>query len=125
MLHEFEIHGRLPGLNEIIGANRAHRMAGATQKKSADKICAQYILLGRVPVFTGSLQVHFDWFVDDRRDPDNIRSGAKFILDALVETGRIPNDNQKTIIGLSDTFTRVKENPRVRVTLERVADKPV
>lgn len=120
MRAQFEIKGRLPGLNEIIGACRSHRMAGATQKKKADDECGQWILLGRVPVFPGPVRVHFDWFLDDRRDPDNVRAGSKFILDALVKAGRLVNDDQKTIVGLSDAFRQDKTDPRVQVTIETV-----
>lgn len=118
MRSEFEIKARLPGLNEIIDACRSHRMAGAIQKKKADNECGQWILFGRVPVFAGPVRVHFDWYLDDRRDPDNVRAGSKFILDALVGTGRLANDDQKTIVGLSDTFKQDKKDPRVRVIIE-------
>jgi hypothetical protein len=116
----FRIEGRLPGLNEIINANRNHRMAGAAQKKKSDEYCAIAIMAWNVPVFTGPVRVHFDWHVLDRRDPDNIRTGAKFILDALVETRRLGNDDQKAILGLSDSFTRVEKDPCVVVTIESV-----
>lgn len=118
MRYAFEIPGRLPGLNEIIGACRSNRFAGASQKKNADRQCAEWILVGGVPVFSGRVRVHFEWFLADRRDPDNVRTGAKFILDALVETGRLPDDGPKIIAGLSDEFHLDKEAPRVRVTIE-------
>lgn len=93
-------------------------MAGANQKKKADRLCAEWIVASGVPPFNGPVRVHFDWYVSDRRDPDNIRTGAKFILDALIDTGKLPNDDQNVVLGLSDTFQKDKENPRVEVTIE-------
>lgn len=51
-----------------------------------------------------------------RRDPDNIRAGVKFILDALVAEGALPGDGWRHVHGLSDTY-EVGPVPGVRVTL--------
>ena len=53
-----------------------------------------------------------------RRDKDNIRFAAKFILDALVEAGVIDNDNWACVGSLSDDYLVNKANPRVIVELE-------
>ena len=46
---------------------------------------------------------------DNKRDLDNISSlGRKFILDALVEAGKLANDNRKNVIALKDTFQTIK-----------------
>lgn len=46
---------------------------------------------------------------DNKRDLDNISSlGRKFILDALVEAGKLANDNRKNVIAFKDTFQTIK-----------------
>ena len=62
--------------------------------------------------------VMFDWYEKDRRrDLDNIYSGKKFILDALVKCGVLQNDTQKWVIGLVDRIHTDKRNPRIEVTI--------
>lgn len=113
----FDIPVRLPSLNDIIGMNRKHWSSGAKLKKDTDRICGQWIVASKVPVFLDPVHIHFDWYDDGRRDPDNIRTGAKFILDALVRCGKIEDDSQRIIKGLSDGFYIDKEKPRVTVTI--------
>ena len=64
--------------------------------------------------------VGFEWVEPDmRRDKDNISSAKKYILDALVVSGVIGNDNWRWIAGnLPDTYKVNKQEPRVIVTIE-------
>ena len=39
-----------------------------------------------------------------RRDPDNVRFGVKFILDALQKCGKLKNDNSSYIAGFQDAY---------------------
>lgn len=109
----------MPGLNEIIGANRRHYHAGARQKKEETERCQWAILAGRVPTFTFPVWVRFVWVERDfRRDPDNITAGTKFVLDALVELKRIPGDSRRWIRGIEHEFALPeKEAPRIEVEL--------
>ena len=67
----------------------------------------------------GKADVRFTWVEPDmRRDKDNVRFAAKFILDALVEAGVLANDGWKQVGGLSDLFLVSKADPRVVVELE-------
>ena len=51
------------------------------------------------------IKLEFDWFCRNRRiDPDNIRSGAKFIIDALVKNGILAGDGWESIGSLVDRF---------------------
>lgn len=118
---KFTIPGRLPGLNEIVNVARGNRFAGASQKKKMTQLCMAWINAAQVPKFVGPVMVHFDWYEEtQRRDPDNVRSGAKFILDALVERERITNDSVRYIKGMSDTFHHDAENPRVEITIQAI-----
>lgn len=117
---KFIVQGALPGLNEIVNVARFNRFAGASQKKKETKRCALSVIAGGVSTFDGPVTVTFVWFEKDlRRDPDNICAGAKFILDALVELGRIPGDSRRWIKGISHYFPPPdKKAPRIEVELK-------
>lgn len=51
-----------------------------------------------------------------RKDPDNIASGIKFILDGLVKAGALSNDAWKNIVMIHHFFFLSKE-PRIQVTI--------
>ena len=108
---------RLPGMNEIIDANRESRYAGATQK-------ATYTLLARnagqnaEPVI-GRVDVVCTWYCKDRRrDPDNVSAGIKFVLDGLIQAGVLQNDGWKQIRSIRHEFSVDKQRPRVEVELK-------
>lgn len=119
---KFTIMGRLASLNDIIGRTNHSRWAGATLKKKQTELCRFWINAARLPKVTKPIYVHFDWHEPNkRRDPDNTRTGAKFILDALVEAQILPTDGRKWVKGLSDTFPEPDAlNPRVEVTITEV-----
>ncbi len=116
----FTIPGRLPGTNEIVTAYKRGRwQAGASQKKKWMQLCAWYIRMAAVPVFTRPIQATFKWYEPNRRrDRDNIRSGTKFIYDALKATGRIVNDSQKWVLDDRHEILLDPKEPRVEVLLE-------
>lgn len=119
-MSKFTIQGRLSGLNEIINASRGNRYAGANQKKKETARCQWAVIANAVPTFVAPVRINFRWFEKDlRRDPDNICAGAKFVLDALVELNRIPNDSRKWIKGITHDFPDPNKNdPRVEVQIE-------
>ena len=57
-----------------------------------------------------------------RRDADNVESAKKFILDALVKSGVLLNDNPRWVLG-SPSFTRYGDGACVRVTIIEDADE--
>lgn len=122
---KFVIEGRLPGLNEIVGASRTNRFAGAHQKKKETVRVCQSILLQNVPAFIKPITIHFDWYEPNmKRDVGNIRAGEKFISDALVAMKIIKNDTQQWVVGMSDTFNLDRLRPRVEVTLSDQTSRP-
>lgn len=119
MRTQFTIVGSLPGLNDYTRACRANRFAGAKMKTAAEVLVSWQ--LPRVK-HQGRVCVSFAWHErDKRRDPDNIAFAKKFLLDAMVARGVIPNDSQRYIAGLSDTFHVDSGNPRVVVTIEEAS----
>lgn len=119
----FEIPGKLPGLNDIIGAARTHYHAAASQKKKAQKVvieAARRAGLDEVRL-KGPTRVEITWVEPNkRRDVDNICAGVKFILDALVEFGVLENDDQKHIVSIEHHILCDRGNPHVAVWLKGV-----
>ena len=115
----FHIPGPLPGMNEIIQASRTHWNKSRRQKKTFTNLCGYAVLAARVPVFEEPVNIDFAWYEkNQRRDRDNVTAGAKFILDALVETGRLKNDTARWVRGITHKFPKPDaNNPRVEVTI--------
>lgn len=115
------IKGRLPGLNELIAAERTNRYMAAKLKRDAEELViwsAKASLRGKIPTPT---IMHYLWVEPNRkRDKDNISSfGRKVIQDALVKAGYLPGDGWKHIEGFTDAFA-VDKNPRIEVTFKEV-----
>lgn len=119
MRQVIELQGRLPGLNDYIRANRSSPVVGNSMKRHYTRLVAQ-AAAGLVPV-RGKCDIRFTWVEPNmRRDKDNIRFAAKFILDGLKEAGVIKDDGWKSIESLSDTFFVNKTYPRIIVEIEEV-----
>ena len=117
MMQQFKIPFKLPGLNQVNAANRTNPYAGAKLKRETDDAICLVIRKARIhPIYRPCI-VHMTFREPGRRDADNVESAKKFILDALVKTGIIPNDNPKHVVG-SPSFTRyVKGGGEVIVTI--------
>ena len=110
--------GTLPGLNEIIKEARKNRYAAAYQKKKTqEEIATQlwpYVFRG----FGGPVNIHINFYEKDRRrDEDNVMAGMKFILDAIVQMGVIPDDSQKYCHVTPAVYVD-KEKPRIEILIE-------
>ena len=115
---KFTIPGRLPGLNEMTNANRANMYQGASLKKNAEKSIMAALMYQKLTPIHEPVYLRFNWVEPNKkRDKDNIASGRKFVLDALVKAGVLENDGWKHIIGFSDRFSVDKNNPRIEVEL--------
>lgn len=104
----FKIDMKLPSLNEVILKNRANRYMGAKLKRQVQDDIGWFIQLAihndsLHPVMKESvLNIHYHEKTR-RRDVDNIQSAQKFILDALVEQGILPDDSQKWVSQIFST----------------------
>lgn len=114
------IHGRLPGLNELIDAERTHRQAGAALKRKTEQFIRMHIreqLRGYHPKPPVTLYYYF-YEPNKRRDLDNIAGFAhKVIQDSLVKERVIENDGWDHIKGFYDSFHVCKEFPRIEVEI--------
>lgn len=119
------IPGILPGLNDLIDAERKHRQQGAKLKRQAEMvvIAAAAHSLGRWKA-KGPVYMVYRWYEPNRRrDKDNISGfGRKVIQDALVKAGRLANDGWKDIEGFEDHFAVDAEQPRIEVEIREVDD---
>jgi len=106
--YTFFIPGPLPGLNEIINLSKRHWAAYYVKKVKLTQDIAMIASI-KVPQCRNKIWVDFEWHEEGRlRDMDNIAFAKKFILDGLVEAGRIPDDGWNWISGFSDSFKRVE-----------------
>ena len=124
MALRYTIQGRLDGLNTYISACRTNPYKGAKCKKDNQKICKCNIPLWlRKKKIKFPVIIEITWYEKDkRRDPDNIASAKKYILDSLVEMGIFPNDGQKQVLGFIDWIKVDKKNPRIEITIYEDGD---
>lgn len=119
MHYKFTIRGTLPGLNELIEAERRNRFIGAKLKKQYEAVVMRAARsLGNVE-FEEPVYMVYHWYEKDRRrDKDNICAfGRKVIQDALVKARYLSNDGWKNIRGFEDHFEVDAKNPRVVVEI--------
>lgn len=125
MNYKFTIRGTLPGLNELIEAERRNRFIGAKLKKQYEAVVMRAARsLGNVE-FEEPVYMVYHWYEKDRRrDKDNICAfGRKVIQDALVKARFLRNDGWKNIAGLEDRFYVDKDKPRVVVEILEVTEE--
>lgn len=97
------IKGKLPSMNDFIDACRSNAYKGAHLKKTYEQGIMWQV--GRLKKISEPIKIIFIWHEQTkRRDKDNVAAGKKFILDALQKAGKIPNDNNRYIIGFEDIF---------------------
>lgn len=114
---KFFLSGRLDGFNAVIDRNRANRYAGAKRKKQITETLAWQIRAENIPPLS-DIPHHFKftWHEKNRRrDPDNVASAVKFILDALQIAGIIPDDGWGNVASITHEFMVADE---VGVTVE-------
>ncbi len=128
MTQSFFLPGPLPGLNELLEANRYRspknrkglRWNGYANMKKQHGEAVKWELLRQGIKPAKRVYFRFTWQERDRmRDPDNIAAGGrKVILDALVTAGILEDDGWKQIAGWEDRWTVVKDAPGVIVMME-------
>lgn len=125
MNYKFTIRGTLPGLNELIEAERRNRFIGAKLKKQYEAVVMRAARsLGNVE-FEEPVYMVYHWYEKDRRrDKDNICAfGRKVIQDALVKARFLRNDGWKNIAGFEDRFYVDKDKPRVVAEILEVTEE--
>ena len=102
-----EIDMKLPSLNEYIAACKVHKgnwNKGNQMKQDIQKDIMMF--LNKMPKYEKPIKIHFHWVEGSkRRDLDNIAFAKKFILDAMVNAGKLKDDNRKYVSAFTDTFS--------------------
>ena len=123
MEYRLTIYGRLPGLNDMIEADRRDRRAGNRLKQESQETIRLYILrdLKHLKI-EKPVELHYSFYEPNRRrDLDNISGYAhKVTQDALVASGVLKNDGWANIVGMNDSFYVDSKNPRIEVTIREV-----
>ena len=114
------ITGRLDGLNQYTLACRGNRYGGNQVKQKNQAVVISEILRQKLtPLNKFPCKLSIKWYEPNlRRDIDNITFGVKFILDALVESGIIPDDSQKFVDQIEHQVLLDRKNPRIEVEVE-------
>lgn len=105
---ELKIHSGLPGLNQMIDAAKRNRYAYAKMKKKWTQQIALELLgadcVPETPYERLYLDIVWQETAAHRRDPDNVRAGVKFILDAMVQIGIIEDDTSDHVCLTRDRY---------------------
>lgn len=116
-VYRVEIPFRLPSCNTYINECRRNKYAGAKMKAETEEMICFY--LQKIPHIDKPIQIHFHWVEENkRRDLDGICFAKKFILDAMVKSNIINDDNRKCVTAFRDTFSYDKES-KVILTIKR------
>ena len=97
-----------------------HYQSLNTGKKKFKKLVKDDV--EKLPIFDNPIFLGYKYFLRDRRlvDVGNINSVVeKYFLDALVELGRLKDDNYNFVIGASYMFGGIdKDDPRCEVEIK-------
>lgn len=117
-MKEIEIPFSLPSLNDYIKACKLNRFAGAKHKEEVQEDIGWYI--NKLPVFKKPIKIHFIWVENKKqRDFDNVCFAKKYILDAMVNAGKIKDDNRNNVIGFTDEFV-IEDERKVIMYIEEI-----
>lgn len=115
-----EIPVKLPSLNDYIRSCRGNVYAANNEKRHIEQMIGIYVK--PLPRFENPVAIDFTWIEENRRrDLDNIAFAKKFILDALVKSGKLKDDNRKHVTAFTDSF-RYEKQAGVIVTIREVED---
>ena len=110
----------LPALNQVLDAGKAHWSRYAKLKKEYSTLVSILAKIQLRPV-QERVRIGFRWYCRDRRkDPDNICSAKKFVLDGLIAANILKNDGWKQVASFSDNFKVDAVNPRIEVTISEI-----
>ena len=116
---KFTIDGKLPNLNDYIGAMNRNRHVGNRMKQENQQLVCWAIVNSELhqKAFRTPVQISYHFYEPNKkRDKSNVAAFAiKVIEDALQQMGVIANDNWQGIGSYSVFFETDKENPRIEV----------
>ena len=115
----------LPGLNRIIDvAKKGPRVYAALKKNYTRLVADELLVQDCIPNRPyEKMYLYFNWTETAQhcRDPDNVRVGAKFVLDAMVQVGMIGDDTVEHVRLLRDSF-QIGESRKVEVSWNKITN---
>lgn len=99
---------KVPTLNDWNNKSRGSngRYIVSKWKKIVEKDIAWEVLSQTKLMLQGKYDFDIEWSVTTKHDPDNIFFGVKFILDAFVKAGLLPNDTNKHVGTINNTHQK-------------------
>lgn len=117
-----EIPYKFPSLNEYIRACRGNKYGGGKFKKQVQANISW--ALTDLPVFTKPVFITLTWIEGNvKRDWDNVTFCKKFIIDALVSLGKLPDDSRKYVKGFTDLYGYEKGTWKVIVEIKEIDEE--
>jgi Holliday junction resolvase RusA-like endonuclease len=108
MKYRLVIPYKFPSFNEYINECRRNKFAGAKMKRQIQNDIFYFI--NQLPEFNKPIKINFIWIEGNKkRDMDNVSFAKKFILDSMVECGKLKDDNRKNVYAFTDSFEYAKE----------------
>lgn len=102
-MYKAEIKMKLPSFNEYMNLCRENRFKAAKYKRELQAEIGLFIR--KIPAIHSPVRIYFEWYEENgRRDIDNVAFAKKFILDALVNEGKLKDDGAKYVVGFQDSF---------------------
>lgn len=121
MVQKLIIKEKLPSFNEYNNTSRHNPYAANKLKQQTQALITCHINNAGLKPCNGIVDIDFVWQEKDRRrDPDNIYSAKKFILDALVKSKVLKDDGQRFVGNFTDTLVK-GENYGVMVLIKERA----
>lgn len=121
MQQRYEIEVKLPSLNDYIKWCRSNKYYANKKKQEIEQQIAYYI--SKMPIYKNPIKINFIWVEDSkRRDLDNICFAKKFILDSMVKSGKLKDDNRKYVYAFTDNF-RYENESKVILEIEEYKTK--
>ena len=100
---KYIIDMKLPSLNDYTRWCRSNKFLAAKEKRKIEEEIGFY--LRDMPKYDKPIKIHFHWIEGTkRRDLDNVCFAKKFILDSMVKSGKLKDDNRKCVYAFTDSF---------------------
>lgn len=114
-MNTFTIRAKLPSLNDVIGYNRSNKFQGNRIKQEIQELIGwsikQALTIGTLVPITKPCEIYIEWHeATKKRDPDNVQSSVKFILDSMVANNVLINDNRRYIKQIYHKIVDDKDN---------------
>lgn len=127
MRQTFAIEGRLDGLNDYIRAAHSPYLRADMKKRNEGRVAEA---AARLRPMRAPVEITITYYEGKThgtrqrvRDLDNVIGGGnKFILDALVGIGILPNDDSKTITRITAKGYLATSAPRILVELAEIGE---